>query len=142
MLTVRRILKPRGIDPWGDGSFKASRGGGKRVHKGIDYESEPEDAVFSPVDGTVTKLGYPYAPKPGDKITYRYVEITDAEDNRHRVFYIDPSVGMGVKVDTNTVIGLAQDIAAKYSTPDRIMKCHAHYEIISPTGDLIDPEAF
>jgi murein DD-endopeptidase MepM/ murein hydrolase activator NlpD len=74
MLVVRRTLKPRGTDAWGDGSFKASRNGGKREHKGIDYESVAGDAIFSPVDGTVTKLGYPYAPKPGDEITYRYVE--------------------------------------------------------------------
>ena len=137
MLVVRRILKPRGTDAWGDGSFKASRG--TRVHKGIDYESTPGDAVFSPIDGTVTKLGYPYA--PGDEITYRYVEVTDADDNKHRVFYIEPSVSQGAAVDTNTVIGIAQDIAAKYSTPDRVMKCHAHYDIIDKNGDLIDPEA-
>lgn len=142
MLAVRRILKPRGIDAWGDGSFKASRGGGKRVHKGIDYASRPDDAVYSPVDGIVTKLGYPYAPSPNDKITYRYVEVTDDAKNRHRVFYIEPSVGMGVKVDTNTIIGLTQDIAARYSEPARVMVNHVHYEIIDSGGNLIDPEVF
>ena len=44
-------------------------------------------------------------------------------------------------MDTDTVIGLAQDIAAKYSTPDRVMKNHVHYEIIDSDGVLIDPEA-
>lgn len=140
MLVVRRTLNPRGTDAWGDGSFKASRG--KRVHKGIDYQSEPDDAVFSPVDGTVTKVGYPYAPIPGEPITYRYVEVEDELKNKHRVFYIDPSVSVGWKVDTTSVIGIAQDIAAKYSMPDRIMKNHVHYEIIDHDGDLIDPEVF
>lgn len=140
MIAVRRILRPRGIDAWGDGSFKASRGGGKREHKGIDYESEPNDAVYSPVAGTVSKLGYPYQPSPDDQITYRYVEISDSDGTRHRVFYVDPSVGMGVEVDTDTVIGLAQDIAAKYSTPDRVMKCHVHYECIDKSGNLLNPE--
>jgi len=140
MIAVRRILEPRGTDAWGDGSFKASRGGGKREHKGVDYESVPNDAVYSPVDGTVTKLGYPYNPEPNEPITYRYVEISDSDGARHRVFYCEPSVGMGVTVDTSTIIGLAQDIAAKYSTPDRVMKNHVHYEIIQD-GNLIDPEA-
>jgi len=140
MLVGRKILKPRGIDAWGDGSFGASRG--SRTHKGIDLLSEPGEAIYSPVKGQVTKHGYPYAPKPGDKITYRYVEITDYSGFRHRVFYLDPSVGHGLHVDTNTIIGIAQDIAGKYSTPDKVMGNHVHYEIFDPNGNVVDPEEF
>ena len=138
MIIVRRALKYRGVDAWGDGAFKASRV--DREHKGIDYESEVNDAVYSPVKGTVTKLGYPYAPRPDDKITYRYVEITSEAGNRHRLFYVEPSCGFGVLVDNETIIGITQDIQARYSTPDRVMKNHIHYEIISLAGELIDPE--
>ena len=138
MLVARRTLQHRGVDAWGDGSFKASRG--KRTHKGIDYESQVGDAIYSPVKGRVTKLGYPYTPRPDDTITYRYVEVTESNGSRHRVFYIEPSVGNGIFVDTGTIIGIAQDIQARYSKPDKVMKNHCHYEIIDKDGNLIDPE--
>jgi murein DD-endopeptidase MepM/ murein hydrolase activator NlpD len=138
MIIVRRALKPRGIDAWGDGSFKAPRG--KRTHKGIDYHSEVNDAVYSPVEGRVTKLGYPYKPRPDDRIIYRYVEVTEPNGTRHRVFYIEPAVGNGIFVDTDTIIGLAQDIQDRYTKPGKVMKNHVHYEIIDKDGNLIDPQ--
>ena len=141
MIAVRKILKKRGIDDWGDGAFGAPRG--NHTHRGIDYESEVDDEVFSPVKGSVTKLGYPYTPKPGDKITFRYVEITDYKGNRHRVFYIDPSVGIEQHVDITTVIGLAQDISGKYESPHKKpMINHVHYEIFDANGELINPGEF
>lgn len=151
MIAVRKILKKRGIDDWGDGAFGAPRGtyksgskkGQKKTHKGEDLETIVDEEVFSPVKGSVTKLGYPYTPKPGEKTTFRYVEVTDYKGNRHRVFYIDPSVGMEQHVDTTTVIGLAQDISGKFHNPKkRPMINHLHYEIFDANGDLLNPEEF
>ena len=141
-LIARRVLQPRGSDAWGSGEYGASRGDGKRTHHGIDLITEPDDEILSPVKGRVSKLGYPYAPKPGDPITYRYVEVTDYRGNKHRVFYIEPTVAVDLHVDTHTVIGLAQNIAGKYSKPTKVMKNHCHYEIIGNTGDYVDPEEF
>lgn len=135
-----KTLEHRGADSWGDGSFGASRGGGKRSHKGIDYCIDPGDEVLAPSKGTVTKLGYPYAKKPSDKTTYRYVEITDYSGFRHRVFYIDPVVNTGLHIEEGSVIGIAQDIAAKYSTPHKVMKNHCHYEILDLSGNPVNPE--
>ncbi len=147
MIKARTTLKYRGVDDWGDGSFAAPRGrdskGNKKSHKGIDFITEPGDEIYSPVKGRVSKVGYPYAPKSTDKIVYRYVEVTDYRGNRHRVFYIEPIVGMDRHVDTTTIIGLAQDIAGKFHHPERKpMKNHVHYEIFDANGALVNPEVF
>ena len=140
MLVARRTLKPRGSDDWGSGDYGASRG--SRTHRGIDLITEPGDEILSPVKGRVSKIGFPYAPKKGDKILYKYVQVTDYKGGKHRIFYIEPTVAVDRHVDTNTVIGLAQDIASKYSTPERVMICHCHLEIISADGDYINPEDY
>lgn len=134
-------LELRGSDDWGDGSFGASRG--SRKHKGIDYKAEPGDEILSPCTGKVTKIGYPYAPKPGDKITYRYVEVTDPQGYRHRVFYIEPRVNMARQLNQGVVIGTAQDISGRYHDDDKEpMINHVHYEILDEEGEPVDPEGF
>ena len=126
-------LPQRGTDPMGSGHYGASRG--SRTHNGVDYACYPETEIASPTFGTVTKLGYPY----GDDLSYRYVEITDQFDKRHRVFYVEPSVQVGSLVHIGDVIGTAQDIEARYS--GRGMKNHVHYEIKLEDGSFIDPES-
>jgi hypothetical protein len=74
-------------DSAGQGTFGASRGGGKRSHKGTDYEMKAGELVDSPVVGEVTKIGFPY----GDDLSYRYVQITDMDGINHRLFYVEPS---------------------------------------------------
>ena len=140
MLVARKTLKLRGLDAWGDGSYGASRG--TRTHRGIDFITEPGDEILSPVKGRVSKIGFPYSPKKGDKILYKYVQVTDYKGCKHRIFYCEPTVAVDLHVDTTSVIGLAQDIASKYSTPSRSMKNHAHYEIIDADGDYVNPEDY
>ena len=64
-------------DKFGSGYFGASRDGGKRQHKGVDYAVYPGSLVYAHVGGTVTKLGFPY----GDDLGFRYVQITDTKTN-------------------------------------------------------------
>jgi len=133
-------LEHRGTDDWGCGDFGASRG--SRTHKGIDYCADVGDEICSPATGSVTKLGYPYAPKPGDKTTFRYVEVTDYQGFRHRVFYIDPIVQMDRHLKEGDIIGIQQDIAGKYSSAEKgQMRNHCHYEILDLEGNPVDPEA-
>ena len=138
MIYTRKQLKARISDDWGSGLFGASRG--NRTHLGIDYLCEPGDPIYSPVKGRVSKHGYPYIPMDDDKITYRYVEITDYKGNRHRVFYIEPIAQVDLHIDTNTIIGIAQDISAKYSTSKKVMGNHIHSEVIDANGNYINPE--
>lgn len=137
-------LKQRGCDDWGDGSFKAPRvksDGTRKPHKGIDYACLPGQEILSPCVGEVTKLGYPYPFKEG--FNYRYVEVTDLQGLRHRVFYIEPTVEVGHQVTILNVIGASQDIAGKFSNPDKDpMTNHVHYEILDDEGSPLDPAIF
>lgn len=137
MIKAITVLSPRGIDDWGDGSYGASRG--NRTHKGIDYEATVDAEILSPVMGIVSKLGYPYA----DNFSYRYIEITDAYDLRHRFFYVNPLVELNDFIKVDSVIGKAQDIAGRYNSQGKgYMKNHIHYEILKPDGTSINPEEF
>ena len=122
----------RGTDPAGSGEYGASRG--SRTHNGIDYTCVPGCEVLSPVDGVISKLGYPYA----DDLTWRYVQITDSDGLMHRLFYVEPNVGIGQKISLNMAIGIAQDITLRY--PDKGMQPHIHLEVKDQAGDYIDPE--
>lgn len=127
MITAK--LKKRGTDKWGSGEFGASRG--DRTHNGIDYACEPGTQICAPCGGEVTKLGYPY----GDDLSFRYVEITDIEGRRHRIFYVEPTVEVGSRVAEGWVIGKSQKLWARYPGITE----HVHYEVM--LGDeYLDPE--
>ena len=120
------------IDGQGDGRFGASRG--SRTHRGIDFICNPGGFVFAPCYGRVTKLGLPYA-----NSDYRYVEITDALKNRHRLFYVRPLVAVNELITLRQIVGEAQDISLRYPSEEHPMSPHVHYEVISSTGDYLDP---
>lgn len=131
-------LPERGTDDWGSGEFHASRSGGSRKHKGVDYGCLPETLIHSRTDGRVTKLGYPYS----SDLSFRYVQIEDEHGARHRYFYVEPGVSLGEIVYAGDVIGEAQDIAGKYSRPDKVMKNHVHYEILVDGVGEVDPRTY
>jgi len=125
---MKANLKKRKSDKWGQGHFGAPRG--DRKHNGIDYACLEGSEILSPVDGQVTKHGYPYA----DDLSFRYVQITNGE-RKHRIFYVDPILPIGRIIKEGDVIGTAQDLEQRYPeiTP------HIHYEIM--IGDkYLDPE--
>lgn len=121
-------MSERKCDGHGCGHFGASRG--TRTHKGVDLNCKPLTLVYSPVAGTVTKIGYPYS----DDLSYRYVEISD-QGYAFRVFYVEPQVEKGQKVSKNTVIGEAQDLRSRYTG----ITNHVHLEIKNADGEYIDP---
>lgn len=125
---------PVRMDKAGSGMFGAPRG--SRTHNGVDYLARPNDGVCSTVNGTVTKLGFPY----NGNIHYRYVEVTDGKGFRHRFFYVSPFVEVGEPIVTGQVIGEAQNVAANY--PDSGMNNHIHYEIKTKAGKFVNPEGF
>jgi len=121
-------LEKRGQDSWGSGAFGASRG--DRKHNGVDYKVPAGSAVLSPVEGLVTKLGYPY----GNDLSFRYVQITTPEGYDHRIFYVNPLVQDGDKVKKDQIIGLAQDLTTRYVG----IVQHLHYEI-RHKGEYLNP---
>ena len=138
MITIR--TPTRGLDTWGDGRYGAKRG--KRQHRGIDFAAWPGSTVLSPVEGHVTKLGYPYA----DDLTYRYVQITDDRGYHHRFFYVDPedTVELEDYIFEGDPIGTVQNLLRRYprAKQGKKMTPHVHYEIKGPDGDFINPQTY
>ena len=131
---INAILPIRN-DAWGSGEFEAPRGDKK--HKGIDYSAPVGSIIKAPISGWITKLGYPYA----DDLSYRYVEITDHNRLKHRFFYVEPTVKEQGIITKYTPIGIAQDIQKRYTTKNKRMDNHIHYEILHGRTPL-DPEVF
>lgn len=125
-------LSPRGRDGYGSGAFLASRG--SRLHNGFDLAAPVGTGILSPVAGTVTKIGYPYA----DDLSYRYVQILDGRGRRHRVFYVDPLVLVDDTIEVDDLLGTAQDLTTRYN--QFLMTNHVHYEVKTPTGEFLNPE--
>ena len=123
------VIPPlREPDDFGAGYFGAPRG--DRTHNGIDLAAEPGTVVCSFVKGEITKIGYPYA----DDLSYRYVEVTTADGDRVRYFYVVPNdlcgtYEIGTEVDVGDPLGVVQDIAGRYDTDTKKMTNHFHFEI-------------
>jgi len=121
-------MKLRHCDAHGCGYFGAPRGG--RNHNGVDILAAFGDCVRSPVDGVVTKVGYPYA----DDLSFRYVQIS-AGGYDFRLFYCEPTLSLGAVVKRGDAIGTAQDLGKRYAG----IANHFHLEIKNPDGNFVDP---
>ena len=122
-------MKLRGNDPTGHGYYGAKRG--SRKHKGLDILSKPSDAVYTPIEGKVTKIGQVYS----QTAIYKYVEISN-KTYRIRLMYCFPLVSVGEEVAACDVIGQTQDIASFWGGD---MSNHIHIEVYK-NGLLTDPE--
>jgi murein DD-endopeptidase MepM/ murein hydrolase activator NlpD len=126
------LHEPRGTDAYGSGAFKASRDGGERQHQGVDYVARAGQAVWAPISGLVTRIGYAYGDDPG----LRYVEIENpALKISARVFYVAPEVQVGQVVRLGTPIGFAQTLQARY--PGGIVD-HVHLELGDAAGHKLN----
>jgi len=133
------VIEPpmREQDAYGAGYFGASRG--TRDHNGEDRACHPGSKVYAPVQGVVTKLGYPY----GDDLRFRYVEIAMVNGYRVRVFYIEPKVIKGETVFLEkTIIGISQRLGDRYPKnykhPAPITE-HIHIEVKDSEGVFLNP---
>jgi len=107
-------------DGAGAGHFGAPRG--HRKHRGVDFASCVAMAVFAPCSGIISRIGWCYADDP----QYRLIEIR-AERCVVSVFYVEPDVVVGDSVKFGDVIGLAQNISARYAGMN--MTNHVHMEM-------------
>lgn len=127
-----RVICPMRNDAQGAGHFGAPRG--SRTHLGVDYACTPGAAVLAVEAGVVTRLGFPY----GDDLSYRYVEITDADGKRARYFYVLPAVDEGDPVDAGEEIGFSQALGRRYEGITE----HIHFEVKDHNGAICDPEEY
>ncbi len=131
-MELKTTAPDRGTDTWGCGDYGASRG--SRTHKGIDKLVMAGSSVLSPISGKVTKLGYCYA----DDSSYRYVQVTDSNGFSVRLFYVEPSIRVGLMVRIGDKIGKSQNLGRRYNG----MPNHVHIEIKNPDGKFIDPGCY
>lgn len=133
---MEKKLKPlvkkqriRGKDAHGSGVFGASRG--NRTHEGIDIITITNEDIYSPISGIVKRYAYPYA----NDLKYKGIIISN-NDFEVKIFYINPVVLVGAKVEAGQFIGKAQNISSKY-TPGMIN--HLHLEVRNANKQLLDP---
>lgn len=124
----------RGQDAAGNGAFGASRtrNGAERTHLGLDILVQPGDAILSPIDGVVTRVGKAYA--DGDlgsiSVAGGTVEV--------KILYAS-GAKFRKQVKAGESIGIAQDVAAYYAAKGvTSMKPHIHMEVRL----LVDPALY
>ena len=136
---VVKTLERRGTDPAGSGAYGAGRAG--RTHYGIDFATEPGEAVLSPVSGVVTKVGYCY----GDDLSYRYVRVMDPQGAEWRIMYVKPFAKVGEYVSKGiTSLGLAQNLLRRVGRSgttygEQGMTNHIHVDK-KVNGSFVDPD--
>jgi len=123
----------RGVDAYGSGAFGASRDGGRRAHRGVDFVARPGEPVRAPIAGVVTRIGRAYASQ--DEL--KYIEIANlATRYTARVLYVGPAVKLGWVVAAGDTIGYAQNLAGRYPAG---MTNHVHVELTGRRGGRLDP---
>jgi hypothetical protein len=116
-------------DASGDGHFGAKRG--ERFHLGTDFVAVAGQGVVAPVDAQyrrkVTRVYSSDARYTGMELETKEFMLT--------FFYVDPSINHMDFVKAGQLIGLAQDINAKWGDP---MINHTHFQLaIKPYGAII-----
>jgi len=134
---VKITPPPRTSDSWGQGHYGASRG--KRDHNGKDFACYPMSLIYPEKEGTVTKIGYPY----GDDLSFRYIEIKDANDDYARYFYVEPTgaIEVGERVYHSTILGHSQKLGERYSGITE----HIHFETFylqNGIREYFDPDTY
>ena len=127
--SIKENQKIRICDPFGCGSFGASRGA--RKHNGIDIVTIPNEMIKSPISGTVTRFPFPY----GSDLSYTGIEIVNS-DYKVKMFYVTPTVKINDYVNAGQPVAKSQNIASKYGSS---MANHVHIEVYDKNGKLIDP---
>ncbi len=127
-LSIHEIRKS---DAYGFGYYGSSRG--NRSHAGTDYVIRPGEAVLSPVDGTIQRLGIAYADD-----SFELVVIDTKSGDSIKILYVQPIVEPGQDVKCGQLIGYAQDITARYPG----ITAHVHVEIVTATRGRIDPTTY
>lgn len=119
--------KIRTQDVHGNGAFGSPRTHG--THQGEDYIAAVGETIFAPISGTVTRYPFPYK----NDLSMKGIEIINA-DYVVKIFYLNPTAKINSVVQAGQPIGIAQNIAGKYSPG---MQNHIHIEVRNKAGKLL-----
>jgi murein DD-endopeptidase MepM/ murein hydrolase activator NlpD len=139
-LSSAHIRRPDGYAREG-GAFLANRtqAGKSYPHRGIDIAISPGTPVYSPIEGTITNVGWAY--KDGLH-GLRSIHVTGPDGHKIKMLYVEPTEGLevGQSVTPNTVLGLSQSLQAAYPVRGGgRMTDHVHFEFFDSSGRRVDP---
>lgn len=100
--------------------------------EGVDIECQPGLGVVVGIEGRVSSHGYCY----GDDLSLRYVEVTDFEGRRHRLFHVEPLLPVGELVGYGARLGVAQDVRIRCT--ERVVIPHVHYQLVAGSGEHLN----
>ncbi|MCB9033509.1 MAG: M23 family metallopeptidase [Chitinophagales bacterium] len=129
---VNSTNKLRECDAFGCGHFGASRSGGTRTHKGIDFVATENQSIYAPFECKIIRYGQPYA----DDSKYKLVEIESTDGvYKAKIMYIKALYSVGKVVKRGELLVNADNISKKYGAS---MTNHVHFELYK-NGILVNP---
>lgn len=118
-MLVRELRQPAiRSDLAGDGKYLSSRG--SRLHYGMDFIAQPNDAVYVGLDCQYHKVGLAYA-----NSAFTYIEFY-SNKLFIRYFYVLADHTWDSSLQKGDRIGTAQNISSRYKGSD--MQNHVHVE--------------
>jgi peptidoglycan LD-endopeptidase LytH len=136
---ITKTVKIRTHDNYGNGTYGASRDGGKRQHKGLDVISKANEPIYAPISGSVSvtrAYGIDSDPvKEAKKKELKCVKIFNKE--KHilvKMMYVKAVKSSGL-VNEGDLIGYAQDLDKLYPS----ITNHVHVEYLV-NGKKVHPQ--
>ena len=133
----------RGNQVGGVGTVTVPYGGQTKyenVHGGIDIGNKLNTPLYSTTQGKVTKVVS--GKKQGDKDFGNYVEVQDAQGNRHRYSHLTKSyVKIGDSVNKGQLYGTMGNSGSAYSTTGGTGS-HLDYRIWDMYNKYVNPEKY
>ncbi len=132
---------------WYGPNFLAPRGGGTRLHQGVDIFAPKGAPLLSPVDAVVDRLGFDDSGLSGNYVVLRdpegweyvYVHLNndspgtdDGANDRELIAPLD--IEVGAEVEAGQIVGFNGDSGNAENTP-----AHLHFEIRRPDGTRLNP---
>lgn len=132
---VVRNQRSRNRDAFGSGQFGASRSAGSRTHQGLDIIADPQEAIFSPIKGTIIREALPYK----NDASIRGIVMNGREEwqgYRIKIFYVQGL--LSGDVFPGQLIAYAQDLRKKYPG----ITNHIHIEVLRNGRAIVPHEIF
>ena len=130
--TWAKVVNPSQIrnDSGGSGEYKSSRSSEAGIHQGVDLSVSVGQAVYAPINGTITRKANPYA----NDSRYSGLLLKGENGEEIKIFYC-LSDKIGQTVQRGERIATTQAISKKYGSG---VTDHIHVEL-RINGVLTDP---
>ena len=92
-------------------------------HEGIDLLAPAGTSVYSPIDGTVTHIGWAYGSEANQPDGLRTIHVTGPNGHRYKLLYVAPvdALAAGAEVSVGDQIGTVVKIAFKFCIISKVL---------------------